>query len=126
MPIFSRKRSGGLDEFIAIVRSVVVLEDTMTQVQLYGRKIILMRHAGHLYAIDSLCPHAAADLSQGSLHRWKLCCHEHDYCFDVRSGRIIWPEDEVYRLRRYETREENGMILVRLVQDHKNGERETD
>jgi nitrite reductase/ring-hydroxylating ferredoxin subunit len=68
-----------------------------------------------LYAIDSACPHAAADLSRGTLRGWQICCHEHDYCFDLRSGRIVWPEDEVYRLRHYETKEENGVVLVRLT-----------
>jgi nitrite reductase/ring-hydroxylating ferredoxin subunit len=87
----------------------------MTTVTISGRRVILTRHNERLIAIDSACPHAAADLSKGSLRSWQLCCHEHDYCFDIRTGRIVWPEDEVYRLRRYQTLEEGGLIKVRLV-----------
>ena len=115
LPLFSRVKTANADEFVDVARSDTIHEDTMTAVKVGGRKIILTRHAGRLYAFDSTCPHAAADLSKGSLRSWQICCHEHDYCFDIRSGRIVWPEDEVYRLRRYETKEENGAVLVRLT-----------
>lgn len=103
-------------EFVFAASAAAVLEDSMTVVKLGGRKIILTRHDGVPFAIDAVCPHAAADLSRGSLRSWQICCHEHDYCFDIRSGRIVWPEDEVYRLRRHETKEEDGRVLVKLGQ----------
>jgi nitrite reductase/ring-hydroxylating ferredoxin subunit len=107
------KRAEG--DFIVAARSEAVTEGQMTAVKVAGRRVILTRHNGRLYAIDSSCPHAAADLAKGSLRSWQLCCHEHDYCFDIRSGRLVWPEDEPYRLRRYETREEGGQVKVRLA-----------
>jgi nitrite reductase/ring-hydroxylating ferredoxin subunit len=103
------------DGYIHAAQGEAVAEDLMTVVKIGGRKIILTRHNSQLYAFDSTCPHAAADLSRGTLRAWQICCHEHDYCFDMRSGRIVWPEDEVYRLRRYETKEEDGAVLVRLT-----------
>jgi nitrite reductase/ring-hydroxylating ferredoxin subunit len=116
MPILKQRRAteptGG---FIHAAQGEAVAEDLMTVVKIGGRKIILTRHHGRPYAFDATCPHAAADLSRGALRGWQVCCHEHDYCFDVRSGRIVWPEDEVYRLRRYETKEEGGAILIRLA-----------
>lgn len=115
MPIFGRGNRGGADEFVAACPSEDVREETMTPVKIGGRKVILTRYGGRVYAIDSLCPHAAADLTDGSLRSWQICCHDHDYCFDIRSGRIVWPEDEVYQLKRYETMEEMGKVLVRLT-----------
>jgi nitrite reductase/ring-hydroxylating ferredoxin subunit len=115
MPFINRNKVSGAGEFVKTVSSDRVGENAMTDVRIQGRKIILTRYNGMLYAIDAACPHAAADLSRGSLRGWQICCHEHDYCFDLRSGRIVWPEDEVYRLRRYETIEEDGVILVRLT-----------
>lgn len=115
MPLFSRGKSDSRDAFVDTVPSARVEENEMTPVQVYGRKIILTRCDGVVFAIDSICPHAAADLSKGTLHRQRLCCHEHDYCFDIPSGRILWPEDEVYRLRRYEVKEEAGVVKVRLT-----------
>lgn len=115
MPLFNKKTVSIVETFIKTVPASQVKEDEMTSVRVSDRKVILTRHNGKLYAIDSLCPHAAADLSKGSFRSWQICCHEHDYCFDIRSGRIVWPEDEVYRLKRYEVKEENGMVLVRLT-----------
>jgi nitrite reductase/ring-hydroxylating ferredoxin subunit len=114
MPLFNRHPAAEPDEFVVVARSDEVPAGQMTAVKLAGRKVILIRDDGRLFAVDSLCPHAAADLTQGSLRHWQLCCHEHNYCFDVRSGRIVWPEDEVYRLRRYEVIEKAGEVLVRL------------
>lgn len=92
-----------------------VQEGLMTTIEIQKRKVILTRHGERLYAIDTVCPHAAADLSKGSIRSWQIYCHEHDYCFDIRSGRIVWPDDEVYRLRRHEVKEENGRVWVRLA-----------
>lgn len=114
MPLFKRGQLESGESFVDVVAAERVVENEMTVVRAHGRKLILTRHEGTVYAIDSLCPHAAADLSQGSLRRWRICCHEHDYCFDIRSGRIVWPDDELYRLRRYEAREANGMVQVRI------------
>lgn len=114
MPLLNRRRAVDADEFVVAARSEEISEGVMTAVKVAGRKVILTRDNGQLYAIDALCPHAAADLTQGSLRHWQLCCHEHNYCFDIRSGRIVWPEDEVYRLRRYAVVENDGQILVCL------------
>lgn len=114
MSFFKRDRTQTDDEFIDVAGTESVREGQMMTVEVQKRKIILTRHAERVYAIDTICPHAAADLSKGSLRSWQICCHEHDYCFDIRTGRIVWPEDEVYRLRRFEVKEENGRVLVRL------------
>lgn len=94
--------------------SADVIEGKLVVAKIGSKKLLLTRFNGQIYAIDSVCPHAAADLSAGTLQSWQICCHEHDYCFDIRSGRIVWPEDEVCRLRRYETKEEDGRVFVRL------------
>lgn len=114
MRLFKRDKGADADGYYEVADSAAVVEGEMTVAKAGGRKLILTRWAGVLYAVDYACPHAAADLSDGSLHRWKLCCHEHDYCFDIRSGRIVWPEDEMYRLKRYEVREVDGMVRVKL------------
>jgi nitrite reductase/ring-hydroxylating ferredoxin subunit len=115
MPLIKRDTSANTDGFIDVAGAESVYEGRITTVAIHKRKIILTRHEDHVIAIDSVCPHAAADLSKGSLRSWQICCHEHDYCFDIRNGRIVWPEDEVYRLRRFEVKEEGGRVLVRLA-----------
>lgn len=114
MSFFKRDRSQVDDGFIDVAGTDSVRAGQMLTVEIQKRKIILTRHGERVYAIDTICPHAAADLSKGSLRSWQICCHEHDYCFDIRTGRIVWPEDEIYRLRRFEVKEEDGRVLVRL------------
>ena len=96
---------------VAAVPGAAVREGEMTTIQVHGRKLILTRWEGRVYAIHSECPHAAADLSRGALHRWKITCPEHDYCFDIRNGRLLWPADEHYRLRMFEVWEEVENVM---------------
>lgn len=114
MPFHKRDKPHSKDGYFDVAGVDSVHEGQMTTVEIQRRKIILTRHGDRLFAIDTLCPHAAADLSKGKLRSWQICCHEHDYCFDIRSGRIVWPEDEVYRLRRYEVKEDKGRVWLRL------------
>ncbi len=114
MRLFKRDSGADADGYYEVADSSTVTENAMTPVKAGGRKLILTRWDGELFAIDYACPHAAADLTDGSLHRWKLCCHEHDYCFDIRSGQIVWPEDENYRLKRYQVREVDGIVRVKV------------
>lgn len=115
MKLWNTKMEPNADGFYETGITAVSLKTTpMQAVKLNGRKVVLVQYEGKLVAFDSRCPHASADMSQGELHRWKLYCPEHSYCFDVRNGRIAWPEDEVYRLKMFDQKIENGMIFVKL------------
>lgn len=86
----------------------------MIVVTVAHRRLIITRFQGRLYAFSTLCPHAAADLSQGQLYRGRIDCPDHGYRFDIRTGRALWPPDEVCRLTHFEVKESAGHILVRL------------
>ena len=103
------------DDFIdTAVSPQDVQPNQMLPVNVNGRKLILTRVDDQIVAFDSRCPHAAADLSLGTLTRWKVTCPDHDYCFDVRNGRVLWPEDGMVRLKRYPVRI-NGSVWVQLA-----------
>lgn len=102
------------DGFYPLIPAEKVKEGKLTAVTKNGRSLLLTRYEGKLHAFTGRCPHAGADFGQDALHRWKLTCPDHDYCFDIRSGRILWPADEMVRLRRYEVREEDGQLFVKL------------
>ncbi|MFO7661046.1 MAG: Rieske 2Fe-2S domain-containing protein [Chloroflexota bacterium] len=101
-------------EFMPAIAIDQLADARLTAVTVEGKRLIMARVEGQTYAFDRTCPHAAADLMKGSLSRRHICCHEHDYCFDLSSGRIVWPDDEHYQLRFYEVREEEGMVLVKI------------
>ncbi len=115
MGIFGKKQRADAAGFVGTgVAATAVQVDTLTLVKVNGQRIVLARWENELFAFSDDCPHAAASLSDGSLNRWKVSCPDHGYCFDIRNGRITWPEDELYRLKRYELKIEGGEVRVKV------------
>lgn len=58
-------------------------------VDVEGRKVLLYRDHGTVYAIDDLCSHAGALLSRGPVVDCVVTCPLHESQFDVRDGHIV-------------------------------------
>lgn len=114
MQLFKSKATPDADGYYETVRGEAVQPEELTAVTINGRKLLLTRYEGRVYAFDAHCPHAAANLGDGWLSRFKITCADHEYCFDVRNGRILWPADENYRLKLFATKEVEGLIKVKL------------
>ena len=114
MNLFRSKAKPDADGFFTTVAAESVQADQMTVVTINRQKIILTNWDGTLYAFSAECPHAAADFAKGWVSRYKVTCPDHQYCWDVRSGRILWPEDETYRLKKYPVKVEAGIVKVKL------------
>jgi 3-phenylpropionate/trans-cinnamate dioxygenase ferredoxin component len=54
-----------------------------------GRRLIVCRAGGRLFALDERCPHAFQPLSEGSLRGFALECPFHGGTLDVRDGRPL-------------------------------------
>jgi 3-phenylpropionate/trans-cinnamate dioxygenase ferredoxin subunit len=55
-----------------------------------GGRDILICHTSHgLFAIDNVCTHAYARLSEGRLRGTRVICPLHGACFDVRDGHAL-------------------------------------
>jgi nitrite reductase/ring-hydroxylating ferredoxin subunit len=54
-----------------------------------GRDILICRTPHGLFAIDNVCTHAYARLSEGRLRGLRVICPLHGACFDVRNGRAL-------------------------------------
>jgi nitrite reductase/ring-hydroxylating ferredoxin subunit len=89
--------------------------DAMTPAEVGDTPIILTRFEGKIIAFARHCPHASGDFMAGDIRRNRVYCFDHDYKFDICTGRILSPPDEPYRLKRYDVKEVNGMVKVRLV-----------
>ena len=100
-------------------------EGSMTKVDVDGHKILMANVGGTYYATDLHCPHLHADLSKGALDGTVLTCPLHHSKFDIRDGsNLAWTDwkgtaksmAEFVRhprpLRVYETRVEDGRVLV--------------
>jgi nitrite reductase/ring-hydroxylating ferredoxin subunit len=114
MQLFKSKAVPDADGFFETVAADAVREGELTAVTINGRKLLLTRYEGQVYAFSALCPHAAANLADGWLSRFKITCADHEYCFDVRNGRILWPADENYRLKLFAVKEEAGVVKVKV------------
>lgn len=88
--------------------------NTLHKININGQKILLTRHAGQIHAIAAHCPHAAADLTKGTLHKGRIDCPEHNWRFDIQTGRTLYPPDETCRLKRYPTKIIAKQIWVAL------------
>jgi nitrite reductase/ring-hydroxylating ferredoxin subunit len=51
-----------------------------------GREIVICRTKDGIYALDNVCTHAYARLSEGRLRGNRLICPLHGASFDVRNG----------------------------------------
>lgn len=114
MRFFKTKATPDEDGYFETITAVSLPPNQMTAVTINGRKLILTQWDDQIIAFSAECPHAAADLSQGWLSRYKITCSDHDKCWDIRNGRILHPEDENYRLTLYDVKLSDGIIQVKL------------
>ncbi|MGB1251624.1 MAG: Rieske (2Fe-2S) protein [Candidatus Promineifilaceae bacterium] len=96
------------------IRAKMVLPNRLTALTVDDVDILLTRLDGEIIAFSGSCPHAAADLGDGTLHRDRISCPLHGWKFDLRSGRTLWPEDETCRLSRFPIKIVDGVIWVRV------------
>jgi nitrite reductase/ring-hydroxylating ferredoxin subunit len=56
---------------------------------LAGREILVCHTPKGLFAVDNMCTHADARLSEGRLRGTRVICPLHGASFDVRDGRVL-------------------------------------
>jgi 3-phenylpropionate/trans-cinnamate dioxygenase ferredoxin subunit len=66
-----------------------VPEGKMHACAIDGREIVVCRTKEGIYALDNICTHAYARLSEGRLRGNRLICPLHGASFDVRDGRAL-------------------------------------
>ena len=71
------------------VTSLAALASVSSQAfTIAGRRIALFNVDGKIHAMDDLCPHAGAPLSDGRLNGCVVTCPWHGWDFDVTNGRM--------------------------------------
>lgn len=61
----------------------------MRPVVIDGHDIVVCRLKDGIFAVDNICTHAYARLSEGRLRGSRLICPLHGAAFDVRDGRAM-------------------------------------
>jgi nitrite reductase/ring-hydroxylating ferredoxin subunit len=78
------------------------------------RDIVLCHTRDGLFALDNLCTHALARLTEGFFKGTRITCPLHGASFDVRDGRVLGGP-AVFPVPTHATRVVGGMIEVSLV-----------
>jgi 3-phenylpropionate/trans-cinnamate dioxygenase ferredoxin subunit len=79
------------------------------------RDLVVCATADGVHALDDLCTHAEARMSEGRLRGHRLVCPLHGAGFDCRSGAALSPPARI-PLRRHEARvNADGDVEVRIV-----------
>jgi nitrite reductase/ring-hydroxylating ferredoxin subunit len=101
-------------EFHAVLPANQLREGAMRACELGGREIVLCRTADGLYALDNICTHAEARMTEGRLRGGRVVCPLHGAAFDVRDGRVLGGP-AVQPLAVHAVRIVNGMIEVSVT-----------
>jgi NAD(P)H-dependent nitrite reductase small subunit len=101
-----------LDGWQRVAALADLADDAGFPAKLGNRPIAIYRLDGKVYALDDVCTHALALLSQGFIEDGAVECPLHGARFDIATGRCVAPPATV-DLRTYEVRVEAGDIFVR-------------
>lgn len=64
-------------------------EGRMKSCNIGGRDLVVCHTRDGLFALDNICTHAFARMSEGRLRGVRLICPLHGASFDVRDGRVL-------------------------------------
>lgn len=53
------------------------------------RFIAVFRYGGEFFALEDVCPHAGAPLSEGPVHKGTIMCTWHAWRFNLRDGACV-------------------------------------
>jgi len=76
-------------KFQAVFASAAVPEGRMRTCTIHGREILICVTKQGVHALDNVCTHAYARMSEGRLRGIRLICPLHGASFDVRDGRVL-------------------------------------
>lgn len=76
-----------MSQWIAVGDRQQVEEDNPLAAVVEGRAIGVYEVDGELYALDDICPHAEANLTQGFVDGCEVECPLHNAVFDIRDGK---------------------------------------
>ena len=100
--------------FASVVALADLAEGELRAAVVDGRRVVVLRFDGAVYAYDDRCAHQGVALSEGRLDGYVLTCTAHDWFYDVRSGQGISPP--MACLQRFAVNVEDGQVFVDVSQ----------
>jgi 3-phenylpropionate/trans-cinnamate dioxygenase ferredoxin subunit len=76
-------------EFVHVMHLGDLREGRMKACRVGDREIVVCNVKGQVFALDNVCTHALARMSEGRLRGVRLICPMHGASFDVRTGAVL-------------------------------------
>jgi 3-phenylpropionate/trans-cinnamate dioxygenase ferredoxin subunit len=104
-----------MSDFVAVAKTSELPDPGKMLVEVGERLVVLMRAAGHFYALDDICTHDGGPLSEGPLdpEACTIACPRHGAKFDIRTGAAL-TMPATKPTRAHEVRVEGDQVFVRL------------
>ncbi|MCG3178851.1 MAG: Assimilatory nitrite reductase [NAD(P)H] small subunit [Phycisphaerae bacterium] len=67
---------------------------------------------GEVHVIENACPHMGGNLSAGQVHRGAVTCPQHNWPFDLATGRC--PDSPDVTVRRFDAEIRSGVVFACL------------
>ena len=77
------------NEFVRVTTLDELPEGRMKSCRVSDREIVVCRTKSGVFAVDNICTHAFARMSEGRLRGVRLICPLHGASFDVRNGSVL-------------------------------------
>src|SRR5437016_2544223 len=77
--------------FVKVATLPEVPPGSAKQVHVNGRQVALFNVAGTFYALEDVCPHRGAPLSEGECEGTEVICPWHGAQFDLSTGAHLSP-----------------------------------
>lgn len=88
-------------------------EGKMKHAAVDGHDVVVCRTKDGLHALDDICSHAYAKMSEGRLRGVRLICPLHGASFDCRTGAVLGAP-ATQPLKKHAAREVDGQVEVQL------------
>ncbi|MFN4260187.1 MAG: Rieske (2Fe-2S) protein [Gemmataceae bacterium] len=99
-------------EFQTVCRVGELSEGQGKTISLNGKIIALFLHEGQYYAIDDMCPHMGAPLSDGYVEAGTVTCNWHAWRFRLADG--AWADNPRLKIGSYPVRIVGDEIQLKL------------
>jgi nitrite reductase/ring-hydroxylating ferredoxin subunit len=97
--------------FVEAANESEIGEGRVKGAEVQGVDIVLTRVQGELFAVEGICTHVLAFLSEGEMEGFELVCPLHAGAFDVRTG-VATRQPCIEPIKCYPIRIEDGAVLV--------------
>ncbi|NOX89004.1 MAG: Rieske (2Fe-2S) protein [Calditrichaeota bacterium] len=85
-----------------------------------GKKIVVFRYKGELFALRNSCPHQGALLSDGFAQNEQAVCLYHGWRFNLKDG--AFDNNPILKIPTYAVYEKDGFVFLKIPDDFLTGD----